>query len=63
MAPPEREALLAEVGAIYDSYGRGYDGMRMPWMARCYRAGVTGLAASQRQSAGVVDDGLLIDFG
>ncbi|MDX6307971.1 MAG: hypothetical protein QOI06_1017 [Nocardioidaceae bacterium] len=63
MAPPERDALLAEVGAIYDSYGRGYDGMRMPWMARCYRAGVTGLAASQRQSTGVVDDGLLIDFG
>jgi SAM-dependent methyltransferase len=63
MAPDERQALLAEVGAIYDSYGRGHDGMLMPWKAVCFRATVTRLAASPRASAADPDDGLLIDFG
>lgn len=60
--PDERAALLAEVGAIYDSYGRGYDGMRMPWKATCYRATVSSLADERRASADDPDDGLLIDF-
>ncbi len=62
MSPDEREALLAEVGAIYDSYGRGHDGMMMPWKAVCFRAAVTRLAAGPRSGADP-DDGLLIDFG
>ena len=57
----ERETLLAEVGELYDSYGRGPDGMLMPWIMRCYRARVSGLAA-MRPDEQNPDDGLLIDF-
>lgn len=35
-----REAKLAEVRAFYDDYGRGMDGMQLPYLARCYRARV-----------------------
>lgn len=34
----EREELLARVGALYDDYGRGPDGMQLPYLTRCYRA-------------------------
>ena len=37
----EREAKLAEVLAFYDDFGRGMDGMQLPYAARCYRATVT----------------------
>jgi SAM-dependent methyltransferase len=33
-----RAAKLAEVVALYDDYGRGMDGMRLPYDSRCYRA-------------------------
>lgn len=33
-----RRAKLAEALAIYDDYGRGPDGMQLPYLARCYRA-------------------------
>jgi len=33
----ERDALLARVGALYDDYGRGPDGMQLPYLTRCYR--------------------------
>jgi SAM-dependent methyltransferase len=33
-----REAKLAEVLAFYDDYGRGMDGMRLPYDSHCYRA-------------------------
>jgi SAM-dependent methyltransferase len=36
--PAEREQLLARVGALYDDYGRGPDGMQLPYITRCYRA-------------------------
>jgi SAM-dependent methyltransferase len=62
MSATEHDDLLAAVGAIYDSYGRGPDGMLMPWKTHCYRARVTGLAAAQRETAGEDDDGLLVDF-
>ncbi|MGI8578398.1 MAG: class I SAM-dependent methyltransferase [Nocardioidaceae bacterium] len=59
----DQAELMAAVGAIYDSFGRGPDGMLMPWKTYCYRSRVTGLADSQRQPpAGGLDDGLLIDF-
>ena len=37
----EREAKLAEVSAFYDEYGRGMDGMQLPYLAQCFRARVS----------------------
>ena len=36
----EREAKLAEVLAFYDEFGRGMDGMQLPFATSCYRASV-----------------------
>jgi SAM-dependent methyltransferase len=33
-----REAKLADVVALYDDYGRGMDGMRLPYDSQCFRA-------------------------
>jgi SAM-dependent methyltransferase len=33
----ERDELLGRVGALYDDYGRGPDGMQLPYVTRCYR--------------------------
>jgi ubiquinone/menaquinone biosynthesis C-methylase UbiE len=35
-----RQAKLAEVVAFYDEYGRGMDGMQLPYVTRCFRAQV-----------------------
>lgn len=32
-----RTEVLARVGALYDDYGRGPDGMQLPYVTRCYR--------------------------
>lgn len=37
MEPADRDPLLARVGALYDEYGRGADGMRLPYFTRCFR--------------------------
>jgi SAM-dependent methyltransferase len=59
--PQERASLLAEAAELYDYYGRGPDGLLMPWLVDCYRARVKGVT-SQAAAATPVDDGLLIDF-
>ena len=65
LTPQERDDVLAEAAALYDSYGRGPDGLQMPWLTQCYRGWVSGMPAghhvipSQREDP---DDGLLIDF-
>ncbi|NYE36711.1 ubiquinone/menaquinone biosynthesis C-methylase UbiE [Nocardioides cavernae] len=41
MDADEREQHLADVLAFYDEYGRGMDGMQVPYVTRCYRAVVT----------------------
>jgi len=38
---PERDRVLADVLALYDDYGRGMDGMQLPYLARATRARVT----------------------
>ncbi|SDS70594.1 Methyltransferase domain-containing protein [Nocardioides scoriae] len=38
MSPTARDRVLAQVGALYDDYGRGHDGMQVPYVTRCYRA-------------------------
>jgi ubiquinone/menaquinone biosynthesis C-methylase UbiE len=72
-----RAAKLAEVVAFYDDYGRGMDGMRLPYDTKCYRAAVVeqpGQAATSEEDApegprdpeppndGPDDGMLLIDF-
>jgi ubiquinone/menaquinone biosynthesis C-methylase UbiE len=55
-----RAAKLAEVVALYDEYGRGMDGMQLPYIARCFRAIVLdlpGLAEDEPGSEGEQSDG------
>jgi SAM-dependent methyltransferase len=35
---PERLEVLSQVLALYDEYGRGHDGMLLPYLTRCFRA-------------------------
>jgi SAM-dependent methyltransferase len=57
----ERREILDRVGALYDSYGRGKDGMLLPYVTHCYRTRVTDVGNFRRDLGGP-DDGLLIDF-
>jgi ubiquinone/menaquinone biosynthesis C-methylase UbiE len=69
-----RAAKLAEVLAFYDEYGRGMDGMQLPYVTRCYRATVLDRPAAagggeggdgeggDPPSDGPDDQTLLIDF-
>ena len=34
----ERERVLRKVDELYDAYGRGADGMLLPYVTRCYKA-------------------------
>jgi len=70
----EQEAKMAEVLSFYDDFGRGMDGMQLPYAASCFRAQVLDRVTptlTDKQTAedgdGVVSDGsstdmLLIDF-
>ncbi len=74
----EREAKLDAVRALYDDYGRGHDGMQLPYVVECFRAKVidqrdqatevaTEPGSSASQESPIVSDGtdtdmLLIDF-
>ena len=40
MAADERAETLREVAEMYDGYGRGHDGMRLPYVTHCYRTAV-----------------------
>jgi ubiquinone/menaquinone biosynthesis C-methylase UbiE len=66
-----RAAKLAEVVALYDDYGRGMDGMQLPYVTHCFRARVADPPEPEETSeAGEEhparrppdDDMLLIDF-
>jgi ubiquinone/menaquinone biosynthesis C-methylase UbiE len=65
-----RAAKLAEVLALYDEYGRGMDGMQLPYQAHCFKADVLDRPATGRDEAAGEsgespdgpDDDLLIDF-
>ena len=48
----ERDRLLASVDELYDSYGRGPDGMLMPYVTHCYRAVVRPPAAAPDPAPG-----------
>ena len=70
MPEQERAAVLDEVGELYDDYGRGHDGMLLPYHCRAYRCRVSpavhsgrpGRDQRSRDQHGPLDDGLLIDF-
>jgi ubiquinone/menaquinone biosynthesis C-methylase UbiE len=77
LAPNEQEAKMAEVLAFYDEYGRGRDGMQLPYAAACFRTELrdrvtptlteraptdAGVDADRRVSDGSSTDMLLIDF-
>lgn len=68
-----RAAKLAEVLAFYDEYGRGMDGMQLPYVTRCYRADLLDRPEPDQLTTptergddpptdGPDDDMLLIDF-
>ena len=70
-----RAAKLAEVLAFYDDYGRGMDGMQLPYVTRCFRATVIDQPGDDEADAtprprgrgdgpsdGTDTDMLLIDF-
>jgi SAM-dependent methyltransferase len=67
----ERERVLRKVDELYDAYGRGADGMLLPYVTRCYKAVVRPPAVSEPGRpdgpTDISDDGgdadaLLIDF-
>jgi SAM-dependent methyltransferase len=78
LQPDEREAKVAEAVAFYGEYGRGMDGMQLPYAARCFRTTVLARPASysgttetssvpeetqpMQTSDGSDTDMLLIDF-
>ncbi len=71
MAAAERDAVLREVDSLYDGYGRGADGMLMPYVTHCYRAVVRPPALTEADDGaptgagdgrGEDDGALLIDF-
>lgn len=47
LSEPERESLVAEVTDLYNSYGRGHDGMQMPYTTHVHKATVNHLVAPQ----------------
>jgi SAM-dependent methyltransferase len=69
-----RASKLAEVLAFYDEYGRGMDGMQLPYVTKCYRADLldrpqaaaapdeTDRGSDDPPTDGPDDDMLLIDF-
>lgn len=38
MGEAEREDVLEQVRALYDDYGRGPDGLQLPYVTRCFRS-------------------------
>jgi ubiquinone/menaquinone biosynthesis C-methylase UbiE len=75
LSAPDQEAKMAEVLAFYEEYGRGRDGMQLPYTAHCFRAqvldrvtptltdsGSTSGAGSSDDTGNVVSDGSSTDM-
>lgn len=58
----ERADVLSRVGRLYDEYGRGHDGMRMPYRTLCFRAAVVKDSASALDEEPPGGGNLLFDF-
>ncbi len=48
LSPPEREPVLRKVDELYDEYGRGHDGMLLPYLTHAYRAVVLPWAVREK---------------
>jgi ubiquinone/menaquinone biosynthesis C-methylase UbiE len=46
LSPEKQEAKLAEAATLYEEYGRGMDGMQLPYLVRCFRTRVLDRPAS-----------------
>ena len=53
MEEGERDAKIADVLALYDDYGRGMDGMELPYRAFCYKAAVADRRTPNRPDSSV----------
>lgn len=66
MSDPERDRVLRKVEELYDDFGRGADGMLLPYVTQCYKAVVRPPAVAEDETGPERgDDGgdaLLIDF-
>jgi ubiquinone/menaquinone biosynthesis C-methylase UbiE len=66
MGQAERESVLREVDALYEHYGRGPDGMHLPYVTHCYKAVVRPPSLAEDGDPVNGDEGdadsLLIDF-
>jgi SAM-dependent methyltransferase len=51
-----RAVKLAEVLAFYDDYGRGMDGMQLPYVTRCFRAHVLDRPTARSDESSSGDD-------
>ncbi len=72
MTETERDRVIAQVDEMYESYGRGADGMLLPYVTHCYKAVVRapavdadepdGRSTRDHRDDGGDADALLIDF-
>ncbi len=60
--PEPREDLLTRVGELYDEFGRGNEGIRMPYRTECYRAQVVKDSASAPDAEPHGGGDVLFDF-
>lgn len=56
-----RAETLAEVVAFYDDYGRGMDGMQLPYIAHCFRSPVVARAVAEDPGGGPAAEAPVID--
>jgi ubiquinone/menaquinone biosynthesis C-methylase UbiE len=49
----DRDEIMRTADALYESYGRGPDGLLMPWIANCFRGKVAGLDAASAEAAAI----------
>lgn len=62
LSDSERTDVLNRVSRLYDEYGRGNDGMRMPYRTQCFRAPVVKDSASALDEEPPGGGNLLFDF-
>ncbi len=69
MSDRERERLLRKVDELYEEYGRGHDGMLLPYMTTVCRTTLLPWAVTEEvpddpptETPAATDDSLLIDF-